>query len=289
MTLVGHRSAIYKLLDIPGSDKFMSLGGDGMVVEWRTDGHPDGLMLADAGEQMFTGKFLSSENWLIAGGMSGNIIWLDLNKKIIIRKMSQHKKSVFDIINLDEKRSVSASGDGSICIWNNEDQQLLLSVKVSSQGLRKLLRVSDQYLLIGSSDGHIYQINVSTWEVECRYVAHDNSVFALALGDNHIYSGGRDALLKSWSWENNELVPQKVMNAHWYTINDIIWSGSGVFTASRDKKIRAWTKDLDISGSLTFAENGHVNSVNTLILKENYLISAGDDRSIILWAKDSYQ
>ena len=287
MTLSGHRSSIYKLIDIKGGENFISLGGDGMVVKWTTDGDPNGTMIADAGEQVFTGVHIEEQNWLVAGGMSGHLVWLDLENKSIIKKIAHHKKSVFDIIRFDEDHLISASGDGSICIWETKSQELLLTLQVSSQGLRTLLFAKDGQLLVGSSDGFIYIIDPIKWQVMGRFLGHDNSVFALENSAMGLLSGGRDAMLKSWNIIPLNATEIKSINAHWYTINDILFDGEHVFTASRDKKIRIWTPELEIIQSLSFAESGHVNSVNSILRKDDLLISAGDDRIIILWEKDN--
>lgn len=287
ISLTGHRSAIYKLIDLSASEHFLSMGGDGMIVKWTVDGSPDGHMIADAGEQVFAAHHLVEKNWLVAGGMSGNLIWLDLDNKAIIKKIKQHKKSVFDVCRIPGQHILTVSGDGSLCIWDDVSQNLDFVVQISSQGLRKMCLLGDEWLLIGGSDGYIYQLSRTTWQIVYRHAAHDNSVFSLAYNGQYVFSGGRDALLKSWMWENEELKPVRTVNAHWYTINDILVDSSEIITGSRDKKIRFWTPELDISSSISFAEQGHVNSVNTLIRKLDWLISAGDDRSIIIWEKQN--
>ena len=76
---------------------------------------------------------------------------------------------------------------------------------------------------------------------------------------------------------------------HWFTINEIVFSPDGKFTAtaSRDKTIKIWDansfKLLKVIDAVR--GGGHINSVNTLLWSKynNWLISGSDDRSIIIW------
>ncbi|MCK6695880.1 MAG: hypothetical protein L6Q97_27735, partial [Thermoanaerobaculia bacterium] len=121
--------------------------------------------------------------------------------------------------------------------------------------------------------------------------AHANSVFVVAYTPNHRYllSGGRDAMLRVWDLENN-LTLVSEQPAHWFTVNHLVFSPDGQFfaTASRDKTIKIWdTETFQLLRVLeTIRDGGHINSVNRLLWTPDYLISASDDRSVILWAVD---
>jgi WD repeat-containing protein 61 len=81
----------------------------------------------------------------------------------------------------------------------------------------------------------------------------------------------------------------KSIPAHEWAIYDIAYSpNSKLFaTASRDKTIKIWdSKTFELLKVINKEKDrGHLNSVNKLIWStyNNYLISAGDDRAIIIW------
>ena len=122
------------------------------------------------------------------------------------------------------------------------------------------------------------------------FLAHEFSVNLVKYHPNgkYLLSGGRDAHLKIWDIKNDyELV--KSIPAHNYAIYSIAFSPDNKLfaTASRDKTFKLWdAENFDFLLRVN-KENfdGHVNSVNAIFWSNynNYLISAGDDRTIMLW------
>jgi WD40 repeat protein len=139
--------------------------------------------------------------------------------------------------------------------------------------------------LIGSSDNSIYVFDIVKMQlIEKIENAHQNSVFSIENINGVIVSGGRDARLNTWTYPAFE--PKNSQEAHWYTINDLLYieSFDALITASRDKSIRLWDAgSLQPLHTLGLQQGGHMNSVNTLLFdeKNQFLYSAGDDRSII--------
>jgi WD40 repeat protein len=93
--------------------------------------------------------------------------------------------------------------------------------------------------------------------------------------------------LNIWQVGSYEII--KSIPAHNWAIYDIAYSpNSNLFaTASRDKTLKIWdSKTFQLLKVINKEKyDGHLNSVNKLIWStyNNYLISAGDDRSIIIW------
>ena len=110
------------------------------------------------------------------------------------------------------------------------------------------------------------------------------SVFTLAKSGNMLYSGGRDALLKIWDTQQNDLC-QTSVNAHMGTINSLCFVDDWLISAGRDKIIRIWEKDGLLAESKSSFDNWHFHSVNKVINHplSKELISCSDDKSIILW------
>ena len=102
-----------------------------------------------------------------------------------------------------------------------------------------------------------------------------------------LLSGGRDAHLNIWDAKSYTLI--KSIPAHNFAIYDIVFSPDAKLfaTASRDKTIKIW--DAETFELLVRIDkekwDGHLNSVNKLLWSSynNYLISTGDDRSIMVW------
>ncbi len=290
----GHKAAIYGLACDVNNNVFYSVAGDGWIVRWSiTSESSDGMLIGDSGNKLFSVAFESANQLLVAGDIEGNLYWIDAKENKILSKSAFHKGSIFDLNFLSTEKLISVSADGYVCLWNTLSRMPEISSKISSQGLRciKYDKASHK-IYIGASDNHIYILDGNTLNIiEIIKNAHANSVFAIEILDNDcIISGGRDAHLNIWNTKTNEL--KDSFSAHWFTINKIIHlpEFSAFATASRDKTIRIWdSASLDLLKSIDLQKGGHINSVNRLlwIPGPNYLISAGDDRTIKLFSFQS--
>ncbi|HPN70797.1 MAG TPA: hypothetical protein PLZ32_14815, partial [Saprospiraceae bacterium] len=176
---MGHNSAIYKLIDQKESGYFYSLAGDGMVVRWEKNGDENGRMMANAEEQIFCGLFLEDRNWLVMGGMNGNLVWLDLAAMKIIKIIKQHSRSIYGLCRVDES-IFSVSGDGTLCKWNIESQLAVVSLQISVQGLRTVVLGPHNQLFIGGSDLYLYVIHSETLKITQKLKAHNSSIFKVS-------------------------------------------------------------------------------------------------------------
>lgn len=279
--LTGHRGAIYDTL-IYG-DQLLSTGGDGWVVSWDTRPHtPDGTLIATVEGKIFTMAMIRP-GLLVLGDMYGHLFWVDLDSRTTIKNVKHHAKGVYDLVVVG-KHLYSTSADGYLTMWDIESMMPIESLQVAPGGLRSLIVNDEDTLLIGTSDNQIVQVDIEQWMVRRRIDAHSNSVFALTKTADHLLSGGRDAMLKAWTLPDLEADGE--LEAHWYTINDLLYLPNidMVVSASRDKSIRLWdAATLTPLHTMGLQQGGHLNSVNTLSHHNGYIYSAGDDRSIIVW------
>lgn len=250
-----------------------------------------GRLLAKVETQIFSLCYLEKENRVVAGNMNGGVHWVDLANPETTKNILQHQKGVFAIQQVGDSL-FTAGGAGMLTRWNIPNQKTVESLHLSNQSLRCIAYSEERNeLAIGASDHNIYLLDATTLAIKNTIVkAHDNSVFTIQYSpDNqHLISGGRDAQLRVRVIENDfkEISAQP---AHWYTINDIAFhpKGSIFATSSRDKTIKIWdaTSFELLKVIETVRDQGHLNSVNRLFWSEfeDYLVSCGDDRSIMIW------
>ena len=298
----GHRAAVYALT----WDKNLGLlsgGGDGWLVNWtaRSANEPfiekgEGKLLAKIEGRLFA--IATFNNGLLAGTMKGDLIYLQQQVSANSRKwaaprlIKAHDKGIFSIIVLEDS-FLTAGGDGFVCKWDFDGNQLLRK-KIAPNSIRSInLHPHQQLMALATSASHIYFLDANNLEqVTPPYQkAHNPSVFSTVWTDagHQIISGGRDALLKLWPYPDFE--PQaRVIKAHLYTINSIAKHPSKnlLATASRDRTIKIWDKTtfalLKVIDVVKYA--GHTASVNTLLWNEAGLFSAGDDKKIMQWEID---
>jgi len=207
------------------------------------------------------------------------------------KNILQHEKGVFAIQQIGNYL-FTAGGAGMLTRWDINQQKTVESLHLSNQSLRCIAFSKERKeLAIGASDHNIYLLDADTLAIKQTIkAAHDNSVFTLKYSPNSqfLISGGRDAHLRvrDLNQGGKEISTQP---AHWYTINDIAFHPKApIFaTASRDKTIKIWNSETYelLKVIETVRDQGHLNSVNRLFWStfNNYLVSCGDDRSILIW------
>jgi WD40 repeat protein len=296
--LTGHQGSVYVLTDSGAPQYFLSGAGDGWVVEWDLAEPEVGKLLAKIETNIFSLLFIKEKNLIVAGNRDGGIHFIDLHDATQNKNVAHHTKGIFSI-QLIDNQLITLGGEGSITRWSLEEKRTLESLQLSSKSLRCMdFSSSRQEFAVGASDGNIYILD-KNFDLKKIIKAHTNSVFTLKYSpdENYLLSGGRDAMLKVWDvkedFNNITSVP-----AHLYTLNDIAFhpTNRALFaTASRDKTIKIWyfephNAELTMGVTLlkvldTVRYGSHINSVNSLLWSpfNNQLLSASDDRSIIVW------
>lgn len=293
--LTGHRASVFAVEAGPELQTILSGAGDGWIVQWSLDDPENGKLIAKVDTNIFSLKYIAATETLVVGDMHGGVHWVKPGHPEATKDIAHHKNGVFAIFELDDF-IFTLGGGGKITRWSKTEQRSMESLQLSYHSLRSIAYASTRNeLAIGASDENIYILDATTLEIKQTIAnAHGKSVFALQYNPDQrfLLSGGRDAHLRVWDCQN-AYSTVFAEAAHWFTINAIAFHPNGTLfaTASRDKTIRIWDAE-DYSLKKTFDLKkyaGHINSVNDLYWSpyRNELISASDDRSLIIWEIDS--
>ena len=230
-----------------------------------------------------------------AGLQNGSLFALDLADRSILRSVQLSNQGIFSLALINEGQNIlAASGEGFIYMLNTKDQSLVQSLNLSNKAIRSLqISPCGRFVIAGCSDHKLYFLKVEDKLLLQQVIeAHDNSVFTATYKEGYVLlSGGRDAMLKQWTWSHEEKEWQidDSIPAHNYTVNKIALNPSRRLfaTGSRDKTIKIWqTKPIELLKVINPEKfpNGHTHSINTLHwLDDSTLLSAGDDKKIISW------
>ena len=290
---IGHGGAIFSLE--PAHDHhFYSGSGDNLVVEWNIKDQKQNKVVAKLPAKAMALKYIPDRNLLLVGQSLGGIHVIDLNKNEEIRLLQLHRQSIYDIQYLPEKECFWAlAGDGMFSVWSINDFSLITALKLCDKKIRNIdFNIILNEAAIGCGDGTIRTFDFETF-VERRILkghVDDFSVNTVRYHPNgkYLLSGSRDAYLNVWDIENDYALIHHIP-AHNYAIYSIVFSPDKKFfaTGSRDKTIKIWDGEnfellLRIDKS---KHEGHTHSVNKLLWSDfnNYLISTGDDRTIMVW------
>ena len=289
---LGHTSGVYDLIKL--SDKiFLSASGDRLVVSWNIDQPEQGNLIARASDSIYSICYLEGKNELLIGQAKGEIHVIDLSNNQEKRLLKINDKGIFSIVENKSKSKVYVlGGDGVFSVLSSIDYSLIFKRKISTMKLRSVF--FDEELnrtFVGCGEGMFYVFDDDTMEVTYSNQLSKQGFSVNAIinyTDEILLCGGRDAHLR-WV-DKKDYTVVNAIPAHNYAIYKISFSpDKKVFaTASRDKILKIWDANTNqVIQRIEHSNDGHSNSVNTLLwMDNNTLISAGDDRSINVWTKD---
>ena len=127
-----------------------------------------------------------------------------------------------------------------------------------------------------------------TLQEKKNFIGHQlsSNIVRFSPDGKFLLTGGRGVNLNIWQVSDYKI---KSIPAHEWAIYDIVYSPDSnlLDTASRDKTLKIWdSKKFELLKVINKDNyDGHLNSVNKLTWStyNNYLISAGEDRAIIIW------
>lgn len=285
-TFLGHNDSIYTLQALD-DHRFISAGGDGMVVMWDLRSPDEGEVIVKIPSSVYALTFDREEGFLYAGQNNQGIHKIDLKSKKEVKSIHLGEYQIFDLQIVDNSIWAGLS-NGEVLVLT-KDLTIENRVKYASDRIRSIHQINGE-LVIGCSDNVARVLDPKTMDVKQVLKSHKNSVFAAKYhpSGKYLVTAGRDAHLKVWDTQEDYVLRESIAG-HLYTINDIIFRSDGRYfvTGSMDKSIKLWDahnfrllKVLD-----KHRHAGHGNSVNKLLWMnyQDLLVTCSDDRSISVW------
>ncbi|MBD99509.1 MAG: hypothetical protein CMO34_06670 [Verrucomicrobia bacterium] len=296
-TLAEHKAAIYALCEGGETHQIFSAGSDRHVIQWDLKKLKVEAVVAKSPTTIISLAFLKRWNYLLIGQVEGGVHIIDLMKGKEFKYLKVHKGYIFDILYIEEKDElVFSSGDGSISIWSVPDFKLLNQKKLTEEKIRRIAYSSSRKeLAVGLGDGRMAFLKTDDWSVLGYSDTYESAINSVCYSPNadFILAGEKDAQLHKIHLK--ESGKEIKLAAHYWAIYDIAFkptsNGQLFATASKDKTVKIW--DAQTMRVLKrfegFADKGHTHSVNALLWSsyKEYLVSAGDDKSIKIWNIDS--
>jgi len=276
----GHHSMIFALCH--QGAHFYSGSSDGWLVEW-TLGETTGKLIAKLGEAILKITPDTDEpSVLWIGTLEGNLVRLELKNGTFIKK-HLIKGGVFAI--LSEPRQIILSGNGGIVMKVDAEHLTPLQAIQISTIRARCLAIFNGKLLAGTSEGRLVELEIGNLSITNQYDdLHQESIFSIACTDSLIYTGGKDGKINVLDINFNLV---STTEAHNITIYKLVYDEAHqlLFSACRDSNIRIWdATDMTLLKSIgKFYHEGHLRSVNDLILYNHLLISCSDDKTIRSW------
>ena len=219
-------------------------------------------------------------NFLLSGNSINEIFLWDINSNInFMSKFSGHQKGINSLVKCLDNFFASASNDGTIKIWNYE-QNKELGKKMAHEGpVLCMILLKNGDLCSGSEDKKIKFWNWQKGECKKTIDAEQNSIRCLyELNDGTLLSGSFEKKIQIWK----EFEKIKEIEEHDCQINSLYQINENNFVSCSDN-IKIWElNNFTCCQTLT----GHNKNVTGIIkLKGNNLASCSEDTTIIIWSQ----
>jgi WD repeat-containing protein 61 len=183
----------------------------------------------------------------------------------------------------DGKEVVSGTYTGAVNVWEAQTGVLKRTVDTNGSFALAVAR-SDDLVAVGSKDGAVYQINLSTGEVHpSKAKVHHLPVRALCYSRDgtRLYTASDDGLATVLTAEAGEKVG--VFKGHLSWVLGVACSDSYVATASADRRVRVWDPETKECLATFEAHTGQAFSV-AFNPNGTYLASGGAGGELQLFA-----
>jgi WD40 repeat protein len=269
----------------------LSAGGDRFVAQWNIRECKPDTFSVKLPSVVYTTLLLKERSLLLMGTMEGSLHVIDLEERKEIKYLQLKAGGIFSILHSPlHNRIFLGTSNGHLIVMNADDFSVAHDLKLSKLKLRSLcMDKKEELLYISDGNGELHIFEIAGFRHTHSFAANKLScnVVVLHPEEDLIITGGRDAHLNVFDSRSYHCIHS--IPAHNYAIYDIRFLTGTPYlaTASRDKTIKFWNAG-DFSFLLRLnAESfeGHVHSVNALYWHEGLhrLVSAGDDRALLVW------
>ena len=295
-TVSAHLNGIHKVQFTHNSKRLLTSGGDNIIKMWDTNG-----------------TFLASNE-----GHEGPVFDIELSpdKKIFLSASEDRTIKVWqpsgnlrgtfrgqvagvtDVV-LHDNLMISASGDGTIPLWNWQQWQAgflatpLQRLRGHQSGVRGIALSSDGEMIASAS----WDQTIKLWNIKGKVLAtlteHDKPVVKVAISPDGkmLASASEDDTIKLWNLERTQRL-QVTLNQtffeHEKDVNDVAFSPDSQLLASAGDDKQVILRYLISGGQAstqTLKLSGHSEAVRSVAFSPDgtFLASAGDDNVVKLW------
>lgn len=228
-------------------------------------------------------------HYLFIGCSNGKLHAVDLKSKKEIHAWSLDMQGIFDL-KMDQSRNrlLVAGGNGVLTVIDLSSMKVLRSIPLSQGKLRRLaLRKEGDLLAVADNSGPVHVLDAEDYHSLHALSNHEDGATSVAWHPTKpvLISGGKDAYIRCYNIEDDY---KQVLHlaAHQSTIYDIVYHAASecFVSCSRDKSIKWWNPvTFDPLRRIGFAEGGHKHSVNRLLTIGENIVSASDDRGVLVF------
>ena len=287
LTLGPHHAPVYALAEGSTQTHVFTGGGDRVVALWdiRTGEQQPFVVRTDAPIY----ALLYHRGVLFIGCSNGVLHAVDMLSKQETHAWSLDTKGIFDLkMDVARNRLLVGGGNGILTVIDFSRLEVMRSIPLSDGKLRRLaLHIQGDFLAVADNSGPVHVLDAESYQTNETINSHTDGATSVVWHPSKpvLITGGKDAFIRCHSMVDGF---KQVFSfaAHQSAIYDIIYhtETNCMVSCSRDKTIKWWNPiTFDPLHRVSFAEGGHKHSVNRLLAMGPHIISASDDRAVLVF------
>jgi centriolar protein POC1 len=288
--LTGHSNPIFTLELSQKPGVLFTGGNDKGVVEWNLETNAFIKVMFPVPASVYAIHCPVGYPLMFAGLRTGEVLVFDFIQQKITHRLRHHIKPIFDIKSSVRKDELLiASEDGTVSVWSLKTLELVHTIRISNDTVRCItINPAEDRVAFGCRDNRVVIYDLEDYSLIKELTGHTMAVFSLQYSPNgeYLVSGSRDAQIKIWDNKTYALIQN--IPAHLFAINHIAFHSTRPYfaTASMDKSIKIWDAADFKLRKIISREKGfasHALSINKLAWNGEQLLSASDDKKIMVW------
>jgi WD40 repeat protein len=284
-----HQAPVYALAQCATENLLFTGGGDRIVALWDLESGNQRPFSVRTDAPIYSLFFYAPAQLLFVGCSNGKLHAIDIQSKQETHAWILDDKGVFDLKwDKEHNRLLAAGGSGILTALDLSELKVMRSVPLSDGKLRRVaIHRAGKLLAVADNSGPVHVLDADTYQTLDTIHAHADGATAVLWHPSKevLLSGGKDAYIRCHSLTDRF---KEVFSfaAHQSAIYDLVYheQTNTVVSCSRDKTIKWWdTQTFDPLNRAGHAEGGHKHSVNRLLSVGPHLLSASDDRHVLVF------
>jgi len=242
--VTGHKNSILSLIAFD-NDTIISASRDMSTKIWKRN--QDGRFQEENSIRLHKGAVLSlcniNENEFLSGGADGMIHLMNIDGSLMASHQA-HNEWIWDIAKINDAHYATISEDGSLVIWNINNNQQIEKWEGDSP-INSIVVENENIIFIGRLDGSIYKFQLDIEKKQLKQLnqkrCHEGIIRCLEIEGDKLYSGSEDNTVKIWRKDNFEFIE---LFKHNNFVQDIALLEGSMISVSYDGEIRKNRKPL---------------------------------------------
>lgn len=214
-------------------------------------------------------------NLLVTGCGDGVARLFNVSTGKCLGELKGHSGSV-NCLAFDGNKIVSGAQDKSIIIWSASSGRRLYKLEGHIDEIASI-KFHGSFAVSTSWDETAQMWNVDAGTCTQVLLGHTEVVHCCEFNEEYIVTGGGDKLVKIWLVEDGDCL--FTLQGHTDDVYCVSFNDDVIVSGSADSTVRVWSW----FGGIMHVMREHIGVVRCLSLSDNRLITAGDQKKVIVW------